>query len=87
MHYCSLVGVAGDFVVSGPSVEEVKEELEMAVIRVVVVDGGGKGGVVHVFPPSTGVHHGVVYKHQEASHPGPLGDCTGEVLRGGEVAP
>lgn len=62
MHYCSLVGVEGDFVVGCPSVEAVKEELEVAVIRVVIVDGG----VVHIFPPSTGVRHGVVYKHQEA---------------------
>lgn len=66
MHYCSLVGVEGDFVVGCPSVEAVKEELEVAVIRVVIVDGGGEGGVVHIFPPSTGVRHGVVYKHQEA---------------------
>lgn len=47
MDHCSLV-VDGDLVAGGPSVEAVKEELEMAVIRVVIVEGG----VIHIFPQS-----------------------------------
>lgn len=60
VHYCSLVGVEDDFVVGSPCVEAVKEELMVAVIQVGVVDGGGEGGVVYIFPPNAGVNHGGV---------------------------
>lgn len=61
-HHYNLVSVESDFVVGGPSVEAVKEKLKVAVIRVVVVDGGGEGDGIHKLSPSTGVCHGVAYR-------------------------
>ena len=83
MHDCSLVGFEGDFVVGGPFVETSKEELEVAVVRVDVVNGGGKGGVVYVFLPSAIDYHSIVNEDQEAyqSHSGFLRYSTGEILK------
>ena len=54
------------FVVGGPCVKTIKEELEVAVIRVNVVDDGGKSGVVSAFPPSAGDYRSVISEDQEA---------------------
>ncbi|MPC67875.1 hypothetical protein E2C01_062061 [Portunus trituberculatus] len=58
-HCLQGTAVDGDKGVWGHE-DTVREELEVAVIRVGVVDGGGESGVVHVFPSSASVRHGGV---------------------------
>ena len=82
MHHCGFVVVYGGFVVRRLWLKFVEEELETAVVWVIIVDGDTQRSVVHIFPTSVGVCHGIVDEHQQAKgpHSDALGDPTRKML-------